>query len=640
MSCVNRKRRAGTVKGFCRPKTLVMGLFLSIVGPHLNAQVRLDHSIVLTQLPAQEISVPQTGGVTRSDFGIGGRIICLVPDGSVRNLTPDFHSACDPDISFDARHILFAGKRTAADPWAIYEMAADGTEVRQITRDPDDCRSPCYQSAMFTLNSPAPWFQVAFIVISKDQADEFGKSPTRILYSCKLDGSEVRRLTHMPASCLDPSMSYDGRLLLSSERRLGFGRDCRSRFDLFGVNLDGTDFALYSPAGPARFRHMACSTQQLVIFVESESPPWDGSGTLGSVTIRRPLYSYRPVTKPGDGLFHSPSPLGDGRILVSRRSTNGSDTHAVVCMDPMTGKFGNIFDAPEYQDIQAKALVARNEPDGRSSVVSEDDKTGKLYCLSVSINDLKDPQALGPATAKRIRILEGIPPLAANGISPEDSAPVTQRRILGEIDLEKDGSFNVEIPAAIPIELQVLDADGLALRTCRWIWAMNHEQRGCIGCHEDPELTPPNVLAEALNRKSTPLAIPPQERRTVDFRRDVMPILSAKCITCHTSRHRSLKMISNSTNTQDRQAYDALVNTATGQYVMPGQARTSRLIWRILGRQTSRPWDEVTKTETNTPMPPKNATALTTDEKRMIVEWIDLGAVWDAIGQTNNREDR
>ena len=616
---------------FVAQKSLRWVFFCLLLSAPLYAQVRLDHPIVLTQLPAKEISVPQSGARAGADFGIGGRIVLLTPDAATRNLTPDFHSACDPDISFDAKRILFAGKRTAADPWTIYEMAADGSDVRQITRDLGDCRSPCYQSAMFTLNSPAPWFQAAF-VRELNQPDLFGQSPTRVLYSCKLDGSEVRRLTYTLSSCLDPSMSYDGRLLLSGERGLGLERGS-SRFDLFGVNLDGTDFALYSPAGPARLRHMACSTQKLVIFVESDSPAPDGSGSLGSVAIRRPLYSYRPVTKPGDGLFHSPSPLADGRILVSRRSANGSDTHAVVRLDPANGKYEAVFDDPTFHDIQAKALVARSEPDGRSSVVSEDDKTGKLYCLSVSINDLKDPQSLAPA--KKLRLVEGLVPETAGGTSPG-----VQRRIIGEIDLEKDGSFNVEIPAAIPIELQVLDDDGLAVRTCRWIWAMNHEQRGCIGCHEDPELTPPNVLAEALGRKSTPLAIPPQQRRTVDFRRDVMPILSAKCVVCHTAQHPSLKMISNSTDTQDRQAYQALVNTAAGKYVTPGPARTSLLIWKILGRRTSRPWDEAAESKTIMPMPPKNATSLTKEEKRTIIEWIDLGALWDGIPDESNREKR
>lgn len=612
MVYLGRKRRTETVKGVRCPKTLCVGLLLSLWIPPLAAQIRLDQPIVLTQLPASDQTV----------CGLGGRIVLRTSDGAVRVLTGEFHSACDPDVSFDAKHILFAGKKTAADPWTIYEMNADGSSYRPITAGLGDCRNPCYQSAMFTLNSPAPWFQVAFVQ-ELAQPDLFGQSPMRTLYSCKLDGSEVRRLTYTLSNCLNPSMMYDGRLLLSCQR--GYGADPRvGRFDLFGVNLDGTDFALYSPGGTARFRHMACSTQKRVIYVESESLPLDGSGSLGSVSIRRPLYSYQPVTRPADGLFHSPSPLPDGRVLVSRRSNSGKDTFAVVRLDPETGRYERVLDDPEVHDVQARAMVIRPEPDGRSSVVSEGDKTGKLYCLNVAINDLKDPQMLGPATAKSLRIIEGVPSRSVG------SGSGVRRRILGQIDLEKDGSFNIEIPAAIPLELQVLDENDMAMRTCRWIWAMNHEQRGCIGCHEDPELTPPNEsLALALTRKSTPLVVEASQRRSVDFRGDVSAIVSAKCAGCHNLRHRSLKLAGDSNADIEPIAYQALLSPPEGKYIFPGEARNSPLIWRILGHKTTRPWDPPANSETIRPMPPKSAPPLTKEEIRTLVEWIDLGAMLD-----------
>ena len=104
---------------------------------------------------------------------------------------------------------------------------------------------------------------------------------------------------------------------------------------------------------------------------------------------------------------------------------------------------------------------------------------------------------------------------------------------LGEVPIEKDGSFNIEVPANTPIELQTLDVHGLALRTCSWIWAKNHEPRGCIGCHEDGELTPANRFQKAFARPSVVVCPPPAKRRTVDFRRHVMPIVAAKCVPCH-----------------------------------------------------------------------------------------------------------
>ena len=71
-------------------------------------------------------------------------------------------------------------------------------------------------------------------------------------------------------------------------------------------------------------------------------------------------------------------------------------------------------------------------------------------------------------------------------------------------------------PASTPIQLQVLDDRGLALRSCGWIWARNHQAQGCIGCHEDPELTPPNRVPDALKPAAEMAA---RSARTPDRRR-------------------------------------------------------------------------------------------------------------------------
>lgn len=219
---------------------------------------------------------------------------------------------------------------------------------------------------------------------------------------------------------------------------------------------------------------------------------------------------------------------------------------------------------------------------------------------------------------------------------------MAQRRILGEINIEEDGSFNIEIPANTPIELQTLDAEGMALRSCGWIWAKNHEPRGCIGCHEDGELTPENILPKAVTHPSIKLTLPPERRRTVDFRRDIMPVITQKCIRCHAKPDSPLRL------TEDlslvggpgrkacfNQTYENLLvpgnEAGYGKYVHPGRARTSPLVWRIFGRDTSRPWDDVRLNEQVLRMPPATVEALTEDERQAFVEWIDMGALWDGI---------
>ena len=77
---------------------------------------------------------------------------------------------------------------------------------------------------------------------------------------------------------------------------------------------------------------------------------------------------------------------------------------------------------------------------------------------------------------------------------------------------------------------------GLPCGSCGWIWARNHQAQGCIGCHEDPELTPPNRVSDALKEESAMAAVPVERRITVDFAQEIAPVVSSKCACCHRGR--------------------------------------------------------------------------------------------------------
>jgi len=633
---------------------------------------RVESSIILTQLPANHSTKPgQTSpapegpepvanALRPSDYREGARLVMLHPDLPTTVLSKGFHSASDPEISFDASRVLFAGKKTAGDAWNIYEMRTDGSDVRQITNRTGDCRNPGYQSTLYTIVSPKPWYQITFVGTETGVLNECGLGTVSNLYSCKLDGTAVRRLTFNLSSDTDPFIMPDGRLLLASWQRSTLERGLHGRISLFGINIDGTDYAAFCTNEGKRTKRMPCATTKgLAIFIEADIPARDGSGSLGCVRLRRPLHSYRPITEESDGLFHSPSPLADGTVLVSRRSRDDTDTHGVYRLDPSNGRLELVFDDPGHHDIQAKMVYCRGEPDGRSSVVRDEDPNAGLFCLDVYVSDLKRRQWLAPGTVRRLRVLEGIPPADCLAdtrsssrtdvarSSPDGIPPLAQRRILGEIDIEKDGSFNIEIPANTPIELQTLDADGMALRSCSWIWSRNREPRGCIGCHEDGELTPENVLIDALKRPSVKLTLGAGQRRTVDFRRDIMPIIAARCVKCH-GRNGSVPYLTDDFSAvvgadgkaYFNRSYESLLATGSlpgyGKYVHPGRARTSPLIWHIFGRNTSRPWDETFGRKELPEMPPNRHEGLTDDEKRTFAEWIDMGGLWDGIPGPDN----
>ena len=527
----------------------------------------------------------------------------------------------------------------------------DGSGLRQITQGIGDCRSPSYQSAFYQISDAnEAWYQITFVCSRAAELNESGSAPATALYSCRLDGTDVRRLTFNLSSDYDPHLMWDGRLVYASWQRRTLEHGLQGRVVLLGANLEGTDPEPLCVDSGRRIKHMACGTTGgLVVFVETDRVPWDGAGMLSCVTARRPLHTYRPITLPADGLFHSPSPLPDGSVLVSRRPADGSGTHGVYRFDPVSKRTEAVFDDPAYHDVQAKLIAPRSEPDGRSSPSIDTDPHGKLYCLNVYTNDFQDKTWLPPGTVKTLRLLEGVSRQANNSANTTSRAvlpPLASRRILGEVPVAPDGSFNVAVPAKVPVELQLVDENGLTLRSCGWVWTPNHFNQGCIGCHEDRELTPENLMVDALKSATVVVAPPREQRRSIDFRRDLMPIVGRKCLPCHAQGGSPPDLTAGTPAPGDvtdaafaRIVYEVLLEPAVaspdsdvhGKYVDPGRARTSTLVWHLLARNTSRPWDgEATKGKPK-PVPSDAQRPLTPEETRNFVQWIDIGAPWSAV---------
>jgi hypothetical protein len=598
----------------------------------------------------------------------GSQIITLHPDGRRQPLVTGFASACDPEVSFDGSRILFAAKRDRRDFWNIFEVASDGSGLRQVTHGPGNHRSPVYLSTLYTLISDKPWHEIAFVSEMSGDREERGPDPATSLYSCRMDGSGTLRLTFTPSSASDPFLLPDGRLLFAAWRPTGGDRPPRR--GLFAVNIDGTDFTLFSDEEGGPLKSMPCRTaEDLVVFVEPEAGQGHGAGTLGCVSLRRNLHSYRSLTHPRDGLFNSPSPLPDGKILVSRKPAEGGNTFGIYRLDPGSGQSVLLFDDPGFNDLQPRLLAPREEPDGRSTSVLrrtgeiDDPETiasehkipasavlpsGTLYCLNAYDSRRPRTEWLPAGTVRRVRVLEGIPAMAIGHqpSGPDGPCPRLRRRFVGEAPVEEDGSFNLKIPAGVPVELQLLDADGLALDTCSWIWVQNNESRGCIGCHEDGERVPENRLVRAVAQPSVALTLPPDRRRTVDFLHDVAPLVASRCHPCHDGSlpgpFLGVNRTASPSTASDwiRQAYHTLLAPAGpdqgreggGKYVVPGRARSSMLTWHLLGRNTARPWDRDFIGRLDGTLPTSVADRLTKEERRTFFEWIDTGAGWDNRG--------
>ncbi len=410
------------------------------------------------ELAAVRRLAPESPGLVLTVTKAGGQPQVSVLDwrGRLRPLAPGFHASADPDVSFDARRVVFAGRRSAGEPWQVYEVALPAGEPRRITSSGQDCRQPVYQSRVFSLDIPLPWAQVAYV-------------SGGALHTVKLDGSLHQEVTFTPSRDADPLILPDGRMIYSSASG--------GRTALMGVNLDGTDYALFVPG--MNPRQPALAGENEVVFVE-------GAGTLAAVRLERPLHTRRALTVAASGRFSTPAGLPDGTLLASWKAAAGG-AEQLVRLDAAARKTA-IFASPGASVTQAKLIAPRKEPAGRGSVVDKAARWAKLYCQSVYTTDR--PAVVNARTVKKVRVLGG---------------PASQPRKLGEVELETDGSFHLEVPPDQPLKLELLSAAGAVVRSSGWIYARRKENRGCIGCHEDPELTPENREAQAIVKKAVPM---------------------------------------------------------------------------------------------------------------------------------------
>jgi len=448
----------------------------------LDPSIPVTERIVLTQ-------IPEASPRAFADLHTGSRIVLFDPTdpaAGVTNLTPGFDAAGHPDLSFDGERVLFVGRQAAGDSLDVWEMGVDGSAPRRITNQPEDCTRAIYLSTLYTLNADAPERRIAYCV-ANDMDRPAGRG-CRAIYTSRMDGSDPRRITFNPYGVGDPLLLTDGRLLYTGALPPEHGGGNA----LFTVNTDGTDVSAFAAVHevPA-FRGNPCETGDgRVVYVESALDDAPGGGALVGVRRTRSLHTRHTLAEE-PGTYDSPSALPDGSLLVSYRSGDEGTFGLYQFGERNDPHLSTIFDSREWHEVDAIAVRPRKPPAGRSSVVDERVDSGYLYCL--------DSYRTDRIAAGTIEIDAGEIKTVRVRRTSTDTAGLPEGEVLGEAEVRADGSFYLQVPARTALRLETLDSAGELLQTMdSWIWVMPNERRGCIGCHENREMAPPNRHVLAL----------------------------------------------------------------------------------------------------------------------------------------------
>ena len=613
------------------------------------------------------------------------------PDGELTDLTSKhFASAIQPDLSYDGKKVIFTAKRTKSrtEKWNIYEMNVDGTGLRQLTKDMADCIDPCYLPGdKIVYSSAKPGFR-----------DEYDRDFAKLLFTANADGSDAQQITFNVSSDTATIVLNDGRLLFTTWQHHGNHQSVAGVF-AFGVcNPDGTIFMPFYGNHRGQGNNTKSYPQQLtdgrVVYVDSAGHRHYNAGGLSSLGMENP-FRTRKVLTPGQvyngnnmaGRYASPYPLPDGGMICSfspgratgplREDLSEDPRLGIYHFNFSTGRPGKlIFDDPHAQDYDALAIYERTPPPVIPSMVLRGKKTGVFLCTNAYLSDrpmqnkrvvVGEMPPAKPGEIKAVRVVEGFGIKDFNpktrrlfildilqmsfGSSKNGGNNFEQKRILGYAPVEPDGSFHIEVPADTIINLQTLDENDMAIETqLSWVWARPGERRLCVGCHEGRDTALPNTDCMAMYKKPHFVAPPEKERRTVDFRRDLMPIINKTCATpsCHDSKAAAggldlggdFELVFHRKGCTGRKLDGAFFNRAyegflqsprfrIGKLVIPSAARHSPLIWRLYGRRLGYPDVRVPYKGPLTQMPP--GMPLTDAEKKLFVEWVDIGGQWDNI---------
>ncbi len=450
----------------------LMGITLLSISQISCSNLASEGMVIFTRVPAVQFNFQEGAGSSQYH---GSQIVAAdMDDPSVSEtiLTADFYSACSPRISYDAKHMLFLAQEKELEPWQVWEMDMKNGNSRKVTDFEESCSGPAY----------LPGDRLVF---SRKMSNE-GYGSASALFTMNLDGTELNRITFQPHFDYTATILRDGRILMLSQQLYPETGDMM----YLAMRPNGTKAELfYKGTESSMLGSQANETLDGYVYFTQRKNGKDRKTDLVSVHQNRPLYTKVNHTSGLPGSFYSVFPLTTGDLLVSYQPSEAK-TAGLFHFAINEGSAGeSIMEYPDYHILEPVMLEAYTRPRHLPDEVNEMESTGQLFCQDINVTALKhDGLPFDPKKATLIEVL---------GLDES----------MGIVPVEEDGSFYLNVLADTPFRLQTLDDNRQLINgPSGWLWLRPFERRGCVGCHEDPELVPKNFVP--LSVKKQPVSIP------------------------------------------------------------------------------------------------------------------------------------
>lgn len=499
----------------------------------------------------------------------------------------------DADISFDGKKILYSMRRNKDDDYHLYEMNVDGSNKTQLTF-----------GSMISDVDPIylPEDRIVFSSTRDPKMCQCNRHISNNMFAMDADGANIEQISFNDLADFHSSLMPDGTILYSRWEYVD--RHFGPSLGLWTTNPDGTRHALYmgnnawSPGFMGDARAIPGTDNVLCIYGATHDLPWGAmvvvdrtKGMEGPEPIvhmwpdygrelvssdlayNRDLKNRRDVDRMY-GLkarYEDPYPIhdvakgdGGGHFFLVSKNVNplpdGNSNRWVKQGVPMAlmlcDVFGNEVNVYQLNEKQqnpygAVPITARKAPPAVPSRVDLSKDSGYLYVNDCYIGSGDEMVDVEPGAIKYLRVVEAPPRrvfdevgnwnVDAQQVGAMNWNLTNNKRILGDVPVEEDGSAFFEVPADTFIQFLALDEDKQMIQAMRSGTVVRPgETQGCVGCHEDRVTAPPaSNLASIAMRKAPSQLEPWLDRPSVEaavpfnYLTDVQPVFDRNCVSCH-----------------------------------------------------------------------------------------------------------
>lgn len=454
----------------------------------------------------------------------------------------------DPDISYDAKRVLFCFKGKADGSTSIYEIGLDGRGLRQLTDPTPHCAD--YKGSHAGVHDVSPAYlpdgRIVFTSTRGHGLVPCANEGVDILHIMNADGSGIRAISVNNVNEFDPCVLPDGRILHGRWEYVD--KTALTQQSLWTIFPDGTnETALYAnnmvhPEALLDARPVPGSPHLVVAaFTPHNSPPRGAIGMVDFVEGKNAVTACFNFENKQDPTYDrgnscEPWPLSKDVVLFSGRP-KGAKYNAIEIMD-RTGRREVVVSDPTICCHSPMLVKPRSREQVIPDLVEGDSRTG-AFCVLDIYEGLAGVQR---GEVKWLRVIEETSRVSA---SPGGAFNQTflisavlafsAKNYLGIVPVEPDGSAYFEVPAGRALYLQALDKDGRLVQSMRtFVQAAPGVTRTCIGCHEH-KLTSPANVGNRMALRGEPVRPKPESWGDgfIDYPSMIQPILDTHCVSCH-----------------------------------------------------------------------------------------------------------